>query len=154
MPCGQFDEFGYMKHPWYFHNNKVIDTTNPPKAFDVPSFFIFVSEFEYSLYFPKCLLFSFTSCLHLTQCFPLWSSFYLIFFFTVSFGIGSLATNSLFLAENILTPSNLCKTFVLDTVFKMDSYVFLRILKLWLNILWLLIVSVEPLADIFLLPWN
>lgn len=126
----------------------------PSQSFWCPFVFYFCFRIRVFVILPNVYSSLCTSCLHLTQCFPLWSSFYLTFFFTVSFGIGSLVTNSLFLAENILTPSNLCKTFVLDTVFKMDSYVFLRILKLWLNILWLLIVSVEPLADIFLLPWN
>jgi len=71
--------------------------------------FVFQNLFEYSLYFPKCLIFSLHFTLSFNSMFSFVMCFYLKFFFIPSFDISLLVTNSLFLSENILIPlSYLC----------------------------------------------
>ena len=110
------------KYPQSLHHNQSNRHMQQLPEFLVS--FVFQNLFEYSLYFPKCLVFSLHFTLSFNSMFSFVMCFYLKFFFIPSFDISLLVTNSLFLSENILIPlSYLCNILGVRE-FKTDSYFF------------------------------
>ena len=110
------------KYPQRLHHNQSNRHMQQLPEFLVS--FVFQNLFEYSLYFPKCLVFSLHFTLSFNSMFSFVMCFYLKFFFIPSFDISLLVTNSLFLSENILIPlSYLCNILGVRE-FKTDSYFF------------------------------
>lgn len=139
------------KYTWSLHHNQ--SNNHMQQLPKILVSFVFQNLFEYSLYFPKCLIFSLCFTPSFNSMFSFVIHFYLKFFFIPLFGISLLFTNSLFLSENILIPlSYLCNIFG-GREFQIDSY-FSQNFEAILTFLWLLIISVEQPAGVFLLLWN